>query len=138
LIEIGINLNQIENALEKNFFHIGGNSMNAIVLIFKLKEKKFAISIECFLNAKTIREIVDLMMISHEQSEILKIIRSIELNDKTKWSRYQVKSLYYANKKDVISLMAKSLVTFNEVCIAFHKNCPQTMKIMEEDLSNVF
>lgn len=45
-------------SLESNFFQLGGNSLNSILTISKLREKGYSIDITDFISAKNFQEIL--------------------------------------------------------------------------------
>lgn len=48
-------------SLESNFYALGGNSLNSIYTVAKLRERGFCIEISNFISAANLKEILDYM-----------------------------------------------------------------------------
>lgn len=51
----------MKTALKKNFFELGGNSLNAILTVAELKRKGFPISVNSFIEATNLEDIITIM-----------------------------------------------------------------------------
>lgn len=52
--------------IDSNFYHLGGNSLNSIYTVTKLKDQGYEISITDFITAKTMAEILLRMKLSSD------------------------------------------------------------------------
>lgn len=64
-------------SLESNFYALGGNSLNSIYTVAKLRDSGFCIEISNFISAKNLREILDYMTeIDENPSETIAVSES--------------------------------------------------------------
>jgi acyl carrier protein len=54
----GTSMEVVAENLENSFYNIGGSSLNSVVVIVKLREMKYHISIQDFISAKAIKHII--------------------------------------------------------------------------------
>lgn len=52
--------------IDSNFYHLGGNSLNSIYTVTKLKDQGYEISITDFITAKTMAQILSRMKLSSD------------------------------------------------------------------------
>ncbi|KAL7294817.1 hypothetical protein TKK_0011746 [Trichogramma kaykai] len=87
--------------LQSNFYELGGNSLNSVYMVLKLREKGFFIGITDFIIAKSIGEILSKLS-SDKESEN-------QESDKSK--EFQMEMLNDSHKNEVIEMITESFIT---------------------------
>lgn len=78
-------------SIQSNFYELGGNSLNSVYTISKLREKKFNIGITDFITAETVMDI----LIKMKEGDPLN-------NDDINPNQYLIEMLEESHKNDVI------------------------------------
>ncbi|XP_046687750.1 LOW QUALITY PROTEIN: N-(5-amino-5-carboxypentanoyl)-L-cysteinyl-D-valine synthase-like [Homalodisca vitripennis] len=63
-------------ALSANFYHLGGNSLNSVLTVSKLRDQGYIIGITDFISAQTLKDIVGKMVPEDNVKEVETIIRN--------------------------------------------------------------
>ncbi|XP_054013397.1 beta-alanyl-bioamine nonribosomal peptide synthetase ebony [Hylaeus anthracinus] len=85
--------------LDANFYELGGNSLNSIYTVTKLRDQGYEIGITEFITAKNMAEVLDRMRISTEDTS-----QEVKLNEEE--HRYEM--LNDSHKQDVIEIITES------------------------------
>ncbi|XP_058810434.1 beta-alanyl-bioamine nonribosomal peptide synthetase ebony [Phymastichus coffea] len=88
--------------IDANFYEIGGNSLNSIYTILKLREQGFHIGITDFITAKTMRDIVSKMTIADMNPNE---------DDLMNTEKYILEMLKECHKTQVIEMITESFFT---------------------------
>ncbi|XP_065560060.1 beta-alanyl-bioamine nonribosomal peptide synthetase ebony-like [Artemia franciscana] len=102
-------LNLVENrtnlTLDHNFFDIGGNSLNAVAVVMKLKDQGFNIKIGDFLRSKSLKQLLEIM----DPSKPIRHVKSFELGLGP--HLYSPETINGSHREFVVDLLAKSFST---------------------------
>lgn len=85
--------------LNANFYELGGNSLNSIYTVTKLRDQGYEIGITEFITAKNLAEVLDRMKISTED-----VVYENSLNEE----EHIFEMLNDSHKKDVIEYVKNS------------------------------
>ncbi|XP_076759929.1 nonribosomal peptide synthetase ebony [Xylocopa sonorina] len=84
---------------DSNFYELGGNSLNSIYTVTKLKDQGYEIGITEFITAKNLAEVLDRMRFSSDDTSF-----ENNLNEE----EYTFEMLNYSHKKDTIDIITES------------------------------
>jgi len=93
----GTSIQTIAESLDDSFFNIGGSSLNAVVVIVKLREKGYYISIPDFTSAQTIRNV---LMKLEESQGVGQKGNLVENNEKNQ--EYSITLLSEQDREEVV------------------------------------
>ncbi|XP_076673165.1 nonribosomal peptide synthetase ebony [Andrena cerasifolii] len=85
--------------LDSNFYELGGNSLNSIYTVTKLRDQGYEISITEFITAKNLAEVLDRMRISTDE-----VLLEKDLNEE----EHIFEMLNDSHKRDVIEIITES------------------------------
>ncbi|XP_003425501.1 dimodular nonribosomal peptide synthase isoform X1 [Nasonia vitripennis] len=88
-------------SVDSNFYELGGNSLNSVYTVLKLREKGFHIGITDFITSKSIKDILFK----------LEVDSSSETNEDVNPQQYVLEMLNDSHKKEVINMITESFIT---------------------------
>ena len=114
--------------LNANFYELGGNSLNSIYTVTKLRDQGYEIGITEFITAKNLAEVLDRMKIStedvvyentlNEEEHIFEMLNDSHKKDVIEYVKFILK-IFFRYKKRIFRRII-FLIVFNIIRITFN------------------